>query len=184
MLLLKWTRTDSIFRSAQRWFSQVLFPVEVNQLHFWGQAGQKCLLCPNNRVLEKYLQNQLFWKRRSHKCVPLFTPLLLFLIQFLKRFTPCKSKQTLFRSFKEIMHRGGKYGSYRVRNRFLDSFTSYYEHPITLDFVMDIDENGFMTHLVGQQRWPLVSASLVCSQKEQYPLMWMGVSLQFSYVTR
>ena len=42
----------------------------------------------------------------------------------------------------------------RVRNRFLDSlYGAVTEHPITLDFVYgDIDENGIMTPLDGQQR--------------------------------
>lgn len=41
----------------------------------------------------------------------------------------------------------------RVRSRFLDSLHGALSEPITLDFVYgDIDENGVMTPLDGQQR--------------------------------
>lgn len=75
----------------------------------------------------------------------------------------------------------------RVRNRFLDSlYGAVTEHPITLDFVYgDIDENGIMTPLDGQQRLTtLFLLHWYAAKKEHIPESEWAFLYNFSYETR
>lgn len=75
----------------------------------------------------------------------------------------------------------------RVRSRFLDSLhKAVTENPITLDFVYgDIDENGIMTPLDGQQRLTtLFLLHWYAARKLGVPDDDMGFLKRFSYETR
>lgn len=75
----------------------------------------------------------------------------------------------------------------RVRNRFLNSLhEAVTEHPITLDFIYgDIDENGIMTPLDGQQRLTtLFLLHWYAAKKENIPKNEWGFLYDFSYETR
>lgn len=75
----------------------------------------------------------------------------------------------------------------RVRDRFLDSlYKAVTEKPITLDFVYgDIDENGVMTPLDGQQRLTtLFLLHWYASRKENIPEEQCDFLKRFSYETR
>ena len=75
----------------------------------------------------------------------------------------------------------------RVRNRFLDSlFNAIVGEPITLDFVYgDIDDNGTMTPLDGQQRLTtLFLLHWYAAKKENIPEEQYAFLRKFSYETR
>lgn len=75
----------------------------------------------------------------------------------------------------------------RVRQRFLDSLhDAITSHPITLDFVYgDIDENGIMTPLDGQQRLTtLFLLHWYAAKKENIPQSEWAFLNDFSYETR
>lgn len=75
----------------------------------------------------------------------------------------------------------------RVRNRFLDSlYAAITEKPITLDFVYgDIDENGVMTPLDGQQRLTtLFLLHWYAAKKENIEISEYDFLKNFSYETR
>lgn len=75
----------------------------------------------------------------------------------------------------------------RVRSRFLDSlYAAVTEKPITLDFVYgDIDDNGIMTPLGGQQRLTtLFLLHWYAARKQNIPADGMEFLKRFSYETR
>lgn len=75
----------------------------------------------------------------------------------------------------------------RVRSRFLDSlYTAVTGEPITLDFIYgDIDENGIMTPLDGQQRLTtLFLLHWYAARKQNVPAEEMEFLRRFSYETR
>lgn len=75
----------------------------------------------------------------------------------------------------------------RVRNRFLESlYNAIMEQPITLDFIYgDIDENGIMTPLDGQQRLTtLFLLHWYAAKKENIPAEKWKFLKKFSYETR
>lgn len=75
----------------------------------------------------------------------------------------------------------------RVRNRFLGSlYTAVTENPITLDFIYgDIDVNGIMTPLDGQQRLTtLFLLHWYAARKQGVPAEEMSFLKRFSYETR